>query len=85
MKVSPLDLRQLRFRTAFRGFDRAEVLALVAEVADDYEHALREVDRLRQQVSNMETLLEEHRSGKANHAKPLWAVIMLGYWLENWS
>ena len=62
MKVSPLDLRQLRFRTAFRGFDRAEVLALVAEVADDYEHALREVDRLRQQVSNMETLLEEHRS-----------------------
>ena len=62
MKVSPLDLRQLRFRTAFRGFDRAEVLALVAEVADDYEHALREVDRLRQQVSNMETLLEEHRA-----------------------
>jgi len=62
MKVSPLDLRQLRFRTAFRGFDRAEVLALVAEVADDYEHALREVDRLRQQVTNMEALLEEHRS-----------------------
>ena len=50
MKVSPLDLRQLRFRTAFRGFDRAEVLALIAEVADDYENALREVDRLRQEV-----------------------------------
>ena len=50
MKVSPLDLRQVRFRTAFRGFDRAEVLALIAEVADDYENALREVDRLRQDV-----------------------------------
>jgi len=61
MKVSPLDLRQLRFRTAFRGFDRAEVLALVAEVADDYENALREVDRLHQEISKMEALLSQHR------------------------
>lgn len=61
MKVSPLDLRQLRFRTTLRGFDRAEVQALIAEVADDYENALREVDRLRQEVSKMEALLEEHR------------------------
>ena len=61
MKVSPLDLRQLRFRTAFRGYDRAEVLALITEVADDYENALREVDRLRQEVSKMEALLNQHR------------------------
>jgi cell division initiation protein len=61
MKVSPLDLRQLRFRTAFRGFERAEVLALMAEVADDYEHALREVDQLRQEASKMEALLGQHR------------------------
>lgn len=61
MKVSPLDLRQLRFRTAFRGFDKAEVLALIAEVTDDYENALREVDRLRQEVSKMEALLNQHR------------------------
>jgi cell division initiation protein len=61
MKVSPLDLRQVRFRKAFRGFDRAEVAALMAEVADDYEHALREVDTLRQEVAKMEALLEQHR------------------------
>jgi cell division initiation protein len=61
MKVSPLDLRQLRFRTAFRGYDRAEVLALMTEVADDYENALREVDRLRQEVAKMEALLGQHR------------------------
>ena len=30
-------------------------------------------------------LLEEHRNGRANHAKPLWAVIMLQFWLENWG
>src|SRR3954469_8753992 len=61
MKVSPLDLRQVRFRKAFRGFDRAEVAALMAEVADDYEHALREVDNLRQEISKMEALLAQHR------------------------
>jgi cell division initiation protein len=61
MKVSPLDLRQVRFRTTFRGFDKAEVLALIAEVTDDYENALREVDRLRQDVSKMEALLNQHR------------------------
>jgi cell division initiation protein len=66
MKVSPLDLRQVRFRTAFRGFDRAEVLALITEVADDYENALREVDRLRQEISKMEALLAQHREHERN-------------------
>ena len=61
MKVSPLDLRQVRFRSAFRGFDKAEVMALIAEVTDDYENALREVDRLRQEVAKMEALLNQHR------------------------
>jgi cell division initiation protein len=61
MKVSPLDLRQLRFRSAIRGYDRAEVAALLAEVADDYEFALREVDNLRQEVTKMEALLTQHR------------------------
>ena len=61
MKVSPLDLRQVKFRKTFRGFDRAEVMALMAEVADDYENALREVDKLRQEVAKMEALLGHHR------------------------
>jgi asparagine synthase (glutamine-hydrolysing) len=30
-------------------------------------------------------LLTEHRTGRANHAKALWAIIVLQYWLENWS
>ena len=37
------------------------MLALIAEVTDDYEHALGEVDRLRQEVSKMEALLNQHR------------------------
>ena len=50
MKVTPLDLRQQRFKTVMRGYDRGEVAAFLNEVADDYENALREADRLRQEV-----------------------------------
>ena len=30
-------------------------------------------------------LLDEHRAGRANHAKSLWAVVMLQYWLDRWA
>lgn len=66
MRIAPLDLRQQRFRAAFRGFDRTEVVAFLTEAADDYEHALREIDRLRQDLARMEALLNEHREREAN-------------------
>ena len=62
MDVTPLDLRQQKFKTSMRGYDRGEVDALLSEVADDYEGALREADRLRQDVARLETVLAEHRS-----------------------
>lgn len=62
MNVTPLDLRQQKFKTAMRGYERGEVDALLAEVADDYEGALREADRLRQEVARLESALAEHRS-----------------------
>ncbi len=66
MNVSPLDLRQQRFRTTFRGFDRVEVTAFLAAVADDYEQALRETDRLRQDAARLDAALAEHRAHEAN-------------------
>jgi cell division initiation protein len=66
MRIAPLDLRQQRFRTAVRGFDRTEVVAFLTEAADDYEHALREIDRLRQDLLRMEALLSEHRERETN-------------------
>ena len=35
--------------------------------------------------SETSRLLAEHRSGHANHARPLWALVMLQYWLERWA
>jgi cell division initiation protein len=66
MRVAPLDLRQQRFKTVMRGFDKTEVVALLTEAADDYEHALREIDRLRQDLIRVESLLTEHRDREAN-------------------
>jgi len=66
MNVSPLDLRQQRFRAAFRGFDRIEVTSFLAAVADDYEQALRETDRLKQDIASMESALNEHREHDKN-------------------
>ena len=66
MRIAPLDLRQQRFKKSVRGFDPTEVVAFLTEAADDYEHALREIDRLRQDLSRMEALLIEHREREAN-------------------
>jgi cell division initiation protein len=66
MKVTPLDLRQQRFKTVMRGYDRGEVQAFLLEVADDYENALREMDKLRQEVTKLDTVLSEHRGQERN-------------------
>jgi asparagine synthase (glutamine-hydrolysing) len=46
-------------------------------------------DRLRRQglinESVVTRLLDEHRGGLANHSRPLWAVIMLQYWIDRWA
>jgi cell division initiation protein len=72
MNVSPLDLRQQRFRTRFHGFDKVEVTSFLAAVADDYEQALRETDQLRQDLVRMEAVLNEHR----DHEKTLKNTLM---------
>jgi cell division initiation protein len=61
MNVSPLDLRQQRFSNALRGFDKLEVTSFLMAVADDYEQALRETERLRQEVTHLEGIVGGHR------------------------
>jgi asparagine synthase (glutamine-hydrolysing) len=69
---------------------------LSVPVANWINHGLRsEVDRLldtdRLRTEGLvnehyvRRLLDEHRSGRANHAKALWAVIVLQYWREKWA
>ncbi|HEY6361519.1 MAG TPA: DivIVA domain-containing protein [Vicinamibacterales bacterium] len=61
VSVTPIDMRQARFASAMRGFDKTEVTAFLEEAASDYEHALRENDRLRQQIAVFEASLTQYR------------------------
>jgi cell division initiation protein len=66
MRITPMDMRQQRFKAAMRGYDRTDVVAFLTEAADDYEHAMREIDRLRGDLMRMEALLAEHRQRENN-------------------
>jgi cell division initiation protein len=59
--VSPLDMRQAKFGTAMRGYERSEVTSFLTEAAASYEEALRENDRLRQEISRLEASLQQFR------------------------
>jgi cell division initiation protein len=61
MTISPLDLRQAKFGTSLRGFDRTEVMAMLLEAADAYEQSLRENERLRHELVRFEAALLQHR------------------------
>jgi len=79
MKVTPLDLRQQRFQTVMRGYDRGEVQAFLLEVADDYENALRDNDKLRQDVAKLDAVLGEHRGQERNLRNTLLTAQKLAY------
>lgn len=78
MKVTPLDLRQQQFKTVMRGYDRGEVQSFLLEVADDYENALRDNDKLRQDVAKLDAVLGEHRGQERNLRNTLLTAQKLG-------
>jgi cell division initiation protein len=61
MKVTPLDLRQAQFKTKMRGYDPQEVGPFLADAANELEQALRENDRLKQDLVRSESAMTEHR------------------------
>ena len=61
MTITPLDMRQARFCAAMRGFDKVDVTAFLQEAADGFEHALRENERLRQEIARLEASIVQFR------------------------
>jgi cell division initiation protein len=59
--ITPLDMRQAKFGAAMRGYDKAEVTAFLEQAAADYEHALRENDRLKQQIATLDAAMAQYR------------------------
>ena len=59
--VTPLDLRQTKFQSALRGYNRDEVRSFMHEAAESYEQALRENERLRQEITRLDSMLKQYR------------------------
>jgi cell division initiation protein len=72
MNVSPIDLRQQKFATVMRGFDKVEVTSFLLAVAEDYEQALRETDKMRQDLARLEGIISQYRE----HEKSLQSTLM---------
>jgi cell division initiation protein len=66
VRNTPLDLRQRRFSTAMRGFDRHEVVTFLSDVANDYEQVLQQLDLSQQELLRLEGLIHEHRMREDN-------------------
>ena len=62
LSVMPLDVRQARFATVMRGYDREEVTTFLEQTAECFEQALRENDRLRQDIGRLEGSLNQFRA-----------------------
>lgn len=61
ISITPLDMRQARFTTSLRGFDKADVTTFLQEAADGFDQAMRENERLRMEIVRLETSLNQFR------------------------
>jgi cell division initiation protein len=61
MKVTPLDIQQKRFHTAFRGFERTEVEAFLDVVREEMEGLVREVTELREFRDTYDERMRDYR------------------------
>lgn len=61
MDFTPIDVRQQEFRKALFGFDPVEVTSFLTALADHYEQALRETQRLREEIAGLEATVKELR------------------------
>ena len=62
MDFTPIDVRQQQFKTALFGLDRVEVTSFLTALADHYEQALRETQRLREEIAGLEATVKELRT-----------------------
>ena len=61
ISITPLDMRQARFATSMRGFDKNDVTTFLQEAAEGFDLALRENERLRIEIVRLEASLTQFR------------------------
>ncbi|HTO71633.1 MAG TPA: DivIVA domain-containing protein [Myxococcota bacterium] len=61
MRLTPLEIRQHKFGSAMRGFDRGEVVAFLDTVVADFEDVVRENAQLRREAERLARELDAYR------------------------
>lgn len=61
MRITPLEVREYRFKKTFRGYDPAEVESLKNLLADVLEELVREKKVLEEELKKAKDELEKHR------------------------
>jgi len=59
--VTPLEMRQTTFASGFRGYAREAVRTFLVEASESYELALRENERLRQEIERLQGALRQYQ------------------------
>jgi cell division initiation protein len=62
MRLTPLEIRQHKFGSQMRGFDRGEVSAFLDTVVADFEDVVRENAQLRREAERLARELDAYRS-----------------------
>ena len=75
MKITPLDIQQMVFRTGFRGYDKEEVNRFLEEIAETVEELNRENAIQREKIVFLEQQLTESKRTEATLTtmRRLWA------------
>jgi cell division initiation protein len=59
--ITPLEMRQTTFASGWRGYSREAVRAFLVESSESYELALRENERLRQDIERLQGGLRQYQ------------------------
>ena len=71
MKITPLDIQQMVFKTGFRGFDKEEVNRFLEEIAETVEELNRENAVQREKITFLEQQLIELKRTEATLSNTL--------------
>jgi cell division initiation protein len=59
--ITPLEMRQATFTSGWRGYAPAEVRTFLVEASESYELALRENERLRQDIERLQAAIRQYQ------------------------
>jgi cell division initiation protein len=59
--ITPLEMRQTSFATGWRGYSREAVRSFLVDASESYEMALRENERLRQDMERLQAHIRQYQ------------------------